>query len=456
MPRSSKPKFDIRSLAIEFATTCSLIPFTNNPRSHDKDHVADIEKSVNEFGMVIPILCDDRNVIIAGHGTLLACQSAGLEEVPVIRVGHLSEAQKVALRIAHNRLCESGKWDMDRLASNFEILYDQDLSFDLTITGFDTGEIDVARLGGKDSIKARAKAAAEVTEVVELPSANTTPVSRLHDRFVIDRHVVVCGDARDPAAYDLALDGQRADAAIHDPPYNTKIKDNVSGGGKKKHDDFIMASGEMDRDAFRLFIEQATALQLRYSKPGAYNCMFTGWYSMHDMLEAASRVFAVLSHICVWAKTNGSMGCPWRNSWEGILVHHDNDGKRTDNIRLGKFGRNRLDVFNYAGVNTFRAGRMDELDAHPTCKPVPLLADLILDITPIGGLVLDSFLGSGATILGAHQAKRRGVGIELDPKYVDVALRRIEHATGKKAIHSSGLTLDELALVRRNDDKGER
>lgn len=456
MPRSSKPKFDIRSLAIEFATTCSLIPFTNNPRSHDKDHVADIEKSVNEFGMVIPILCDDHNVIIAGHGTLLACQSAGLEEVPVIRVGHLSEAQKVALRIAHNRLCESGKWDMDRLASNFEILYDQDLSFDLTITGFDTGEIDVARLGGKERIKARAKAAAEVSEAVELPPANGKPISRLHDRFTIDRHVVVCGDARDPAAYDLALAGQRADAAIHDPPYNTKIKGNVSGGGKKKHDDFIMGSGELDRDAFRLFIEQATALQLRYSKPGAYNCMFTGWYSMHDMLEAVSRVYPVLSHICIWAKTNGSMGSPWRNSWEGILVHHNSDGKRTDNIRLGKFGRNRLDVFNYAGVNTFRAGRMEELDAHPTCKPVPLLADLILDITPINGLVLDSFLGSGATILGAHQAKRRGVGIELDPKYVDVALRRIEQATGKHAIHSSGLTLDELAVVRRTEDDGDR
>ena len=217
-----------------------------------------------------------------------------------------------------------------------------------------------------------------------------------------------------------------------------------------------MGSGEMDREAFRSFIEQATALQLGHSKPGAYNCMFTGWYSMHDMLEAASRVFAALSHICIWAKTNGSMGSPWRNSWEGILVHHNNDGKRRDNIRLGKFGRNRLDVFNYAGVNTFRAGRMEELDAHPTCKPVPLLADLILDVTPIGGLVLDSFLGSGATILGAHEAKRCGVGIELDPKYVDVALRRIEQVTGKKAIHSSGLTLDELAQARRTGDKGDR
>jgi DNA modification methylase len=456
MPRSSKPKFDIRSLAIEFATTSSLTPFENNPRAHDKGHVADIAKSVNAFGMVIPILCDDHNVVIAGHGTLLACQSEGLHEVPVIRVGHLSEPQKVALGIAHNRLCESGKWDMDRLASNFEILYDQDLGFDLTITGFDTGEIDVARLGGKESIKARAKAAAELAEVVELPGANITPISRLHDRFTIDHHVVVCGDARDPAAYGVALAGQRADAAIHDPPYNTKIKGNVSGGGKKKHDDFIMASGEMDRNAFRLFIERATALQLRHCKRGAYNCMFTGWYSMHDMLDAASRVFAVLSHICIWAKTNGSMGSPWRNSWEGILVHHNNDGERTDNIRLGKFGRNRLDVFNYAGVNTFRSGRMEELDAHPTCKPVPLLADLILDITPIGGLVLDSFLGSGATILGAHQAQRRGVGIELDPKFVDVALRRIEQATGKHAIHSSGLTLEELAKARRSEDKGER
>lgn len=204
MSRSSKPQFDIRSLAIEFATTCSLIPFKNNPRSHDKDHVADIEKSVNEFGMVIPILCDDHNVIIAGHGTLLACQSAGLEEVPVIRVGHLSEAQKVALRIAHNRLCESGKWDIDRLASNFEILYDQDLGFDLTITGFDTGEIDVARLGGKESIKAQAKAAAEVAEVVELPPANDKPAALQAAEAKIERFRL----------YAMSDDLERSDAVL--------------------------------------------------------------------------------------------------------------------------------------------------------------------------------------------------------------------------------------------------
>lgn len=454
MPKPTVAKFDIRSLAIEFVAASDLTPFENNPRVHDKAHVAEIAESVGNFGMLIPLLIDSHNTIIAGHGTLLACQSKGMTEVPVIRIGHLNEAQKIALRIAHNRLCEKGQWDLDLLASNFEILYDQDLSFDLTITGFDTGEIDVARLGGKERIKAAAKAAAEVAEVVEMPEPGTKAISRLHDRFTVDRHVVVCGDARDPAAYELALAGELADAVIHDPPYNTKIKNNVSGGGKKKHEDFVMGSGEMDTEDFRRFIAESAAQQLRHSKPGARNCMFTGWYSMHDMLEGCSRVYSVLAHICIWAKTNGSMGSPWRNSWEGILVHHNRDGKRVDNIRLGRFGRNRLDVFHYAGVNTFRAGRMEELEAHPTCKPVALLADLIIDITPIGGLVLDSFLGSGATILGAHEAKRRGVGIELDPKYVDVALRRIEKATGKKAIHSSGMTLDELAHARATQPEG--
>jgi DNA modification methylase len=425
-----------------------LQPFAKNPREHTKAHVEDIARSISEFGMVVPPLRDENYEIIAGHGTVLACKLLGMTEIPTICLAHLSSVEKAAFRIAHNKLCESGKWDLELLAANFEFIYNTDLSFDLTITGFATGEIDVARMGGKEKIKAAAAAAALNAETVELPGENAKVISRINDRFTIDRHVIVHGDARDISAYKLAMGDERANLALCDPPYNTKIANNVSGLGKKKHDDFVMDSGEMSPEEFESFISDAARLQRCYSQPGAYNCMFTGWYSMHDMLNAGAAVYTKLSHILIWKKSNGGMGKPWRNAWEGVLVYRVPGGKIHDNVALGKHGRNRTDVLEYAGVNTFRAGRMEELQAHPTCKPTALLRDLILDVTPVQGIVLDVFLGSGATILAAHEAERRGVGIELDGKYVDVAIRRLEKAIGKPAIHHSGMTFAELENAR--------
>lgn len=446
---------DIRALAIQIVAVKQLLPFESNPREHSDQHVGDIAKAIKAVGMTVPILCDEDYVIIAGHGTLLACKLLGMTEVPIICLENLSQAQKIAFRIAHNKLCESGAWNLDLLASNFEILYDQELNFDLTITGFDIGAIDVARLGGKEKIKAAAAAAASESENVELAEIPAVPISRLHDRFTIDRHVVLCGDSRDAHALKLALGDDRADLALSDIPYNTKILGNVSGLGKKKHPDFVMASGEMDSTTYQEFIEQSSKMQAAFSRSEAYNCTFTGWYSLTDILIANQRVYPKLAHMCVWAKTNGGLGMPWRNAWEGILVYRVPGGKVINNVMLGKHGRNRTDVFNYAGVNTFRAGRMEELEIHPTCKPVALLADLIIDITSIGGIVLDTFLGSGSTILAAHETKRRGVGIELDPKYVDVAILRPEKAIGKPAIHQSGKTFTELSADRRRDAEGE-
>ena len=168
-------------------------------------------------------------------------------------------------------------------------------------------------------------------------------------------------------------------------------------------------------------------------------------------MQLANRdVYRELKHICIWKKNNGGMGSLWRGAWEGILIYRVDGGRSHNNVMLGVHGRNRTDVFEYAGVNTFKAGRMEELSVHPTCKPVPLLADLIMDVTPINGTVLDVFLGSGSSIVAAHQAKRRGVGIELDPKYVDVAVRRVEEAVGEPAVHQSGRTFSELSAKRRD------
>jgi hypothetical protein len=440
------------SLQIQNVPPERLKPFKKNPRDHSKAHVAEVARSIGAFGMNVPILCDESYEIIAGHATLLACKLLKMTKVPVICLGHLTEAEKVAFRIAHNRLCEKGKWNAELLVANFEILYEQDLSFEFEDTGFSTGEIDVMRIGGKEAVKQAADAARLMTEVVELPDAEKKPVSRSFDRFKIGHHIIVNGDARDRRAYELALGQAKADLGLCDAPYGCAIAGHASGSGRVKHEDFIEGCN-LSPDELRELIGGASALQAAFSKPGAYNVQFTDWRAMFDMQMANREIYAELKHICIWKKTNGGMGSLWRGAWEGILVYRVAGGKPINNVMLGVNGRNRTDVFEYAGVNTFKAGRMEELEAHPTCKPVPLLADLILDITPINGIVLDVFLGSGSTILAAHETERRGVGIELDSKFVDVAIRRIEKRVGQPAIHQSGKTFDELAAERAQEDK---
>lgn len=452
-PKRKLKTRDIRALVVQMIAIELLKDFELNPRDHDDDHVQEIAESIAAFGMNVPLLADDGNVLIAGHATLLACKLLGYKFVPVIKLAHMTEPEKVAFRIAHNRLCEAGKWSLKLLAANFELLYDADTEFDLSVTGFEIGEIDVARMGGKDAIKAAANAAATEAELVELPDVPAKPIGRLGDRFTIGRHVIACGDARDIGAYKLALGDDRADLGLWDGPYNVAIANNVSTTGR--HGNFCMAAGEMSSAEFQGFVAETSKLAAAFSKPGAYNCMFTGWYSMTDMLVANLRVYPKLSHICIWSKTNGGLGQPWRNAWEGILVYRVPGGKIRNNVVLGKFGRNRTDVFTVAGVNTFRAGRMEELAAHPTCKPIQLLADLILDVTPIRGIVLDCFLGSGSSILAAEQSERRGVGLELDPRYVDVAIKRIEKTLNLPAIHQSGRTFSELAIARRDSNQGD-
>jgi DNA modification methylase len=443
--------FDIRDLKVKILEISAVKSSPRSPRKKIAKHIEGIGKSITEFGMIDPLLVDENYVLIAGESTFAACKLLKMSHVPVIVLPHLNEAQKVTIRIAHNRLCERGEWDLVMLAENFEFLIEDEYELDLEVTAYEFGEIDVLLAGGKDEITAQAKEAAETPEDLELPESPNPPVSRSGDRFGLGEHVVVCGDATTPAAYNLALGNRKADLGLTDSPYNVEAK-RISGRGKVKHGPFIEGSGEKSSEQFQDFIGQAAIQMAKFSRPGAYILFFTAWYSLVDIMAGCGRAFERLAHICIWAKTNGGMGSPWRNAWEGILVYRKKGGKIQNNIQLGKFGRNRTDVFRYAGVNVFRKGRMEELQAHPTCKPVALLKDIILDVTPIGGTVLDPFLGIASTILAAHEARRRGVGIELDPHYVDLAILRLEKHLGVEAIHQNGKTFAQLREERQKEE----
>jgi hypothetical protein len=291
---------------------------------------------------------------------------------------------------------------------------------------------------------------------VALPDPHRPPVSQLGDRFEIGQHILVCGDMRERSSYDLALGNKRADLVIADLPYNIPARQ-IGGLGKVQHENFLTGYGEMTRPQYRDYCGETFALLAAFSKPGAFNMSFTDWRVAADMIAAGEAVYDQLAHICIWAKTNAGMGSLWRGQFEMVLVFgvKGKPPRSRNNVMLGKHGRHRSDLWTYAGVNTFRKGRMEELSAHPTAKPTALLMDAILDVTPIRGLVLDPCMGSGSTIVAAHEADRGGVGIELDPRYMDVAIRRLQEAVGKPAIHQSGKTFAELEITRRQDCEDE-
>jgi DNA modification methylase len=239
-----------------------------------------------------------------------------------------------------------------------------------------------------------------------------------------------------------------------DPPYNVPIDGHVCGLGSIKHNDFAMAAGEMKREAYIAFLHSAITLLARHSEDGALHYICIDWRHVRELLEAADAVYREHKNICIWNKTNGGMGSFYRSKHELISVHKHGSAPHINNVALGRHGRNRTNVWDYAGVNTFRKGRLEELAAHPTAKPVAMVADAILDASNRNDAVLDSFLGSGTTILAAERVGRRGYGIELDPRYCDVALRRWSEMTGREPRHrKSGLSFEQISALRRTGDQ---
>jgi DNA modification methylase len=248
---------------------------------------------------------------------------------------------------------------------------------------------------------------------------------------------VLCGDARDPANYARLMDGREANVGFTDPPYNVPISGHVSGKGRVRHREFAEASGEMSPEEFERFLAETLGLGARHSRAGAVWFAFIDWRHLGEMLGAGKTVFDNLLNLCVWAKSNGGMGSLYRSQHELVFVFRVGGGSHRNNVRLGTYGRNRTNLWTYPGVNTFRPGRMEELEAHPTAKPVALVQDAILDVSAPGEIVLDPFLGAGSTVIAAERAGRIAHGLEIDAAYVDVILRRWRDETGAEPVREA-------------------
>lgn len=433
-----------RALALKVANqpVGKLQPNPRNARTHSEQQIDAIERSLKTFGFVNPILIDDENVIIAGHGRVVAAKRLGFSHVPTICLSHITEDEKRAYAIADNQLATLAGWDDELLATELAYLSEIEIDFDVTITGFETAEIDLLIGGLGEDVD-------ENAEAIPAIDRERSPISQLGDVWKLGEHRVICGDATDINAYGLLLGNDRADMCISDPPYNVKINGHVSGLGRTKHREFVMGSGELSPKKNELFLTSALMNQERYSQPGAVNFTFIDWRHVNELITAGKGVYGDPINLCVWVKDNGGMGSLYRSQHELVVVFKNSGGSHQNNVQLGRTGRYRTNVWNYAGVNSFRKNRMEELAMHPTVKPVPLIMDAIMDVSKRGNIVLDCFLGSGTTLIAAHKTGRRAYGIELDPVYVDTSIRRWQDYTGMEAVHAAtGRSFAEMTSIR--------
>lgn len=409
-------------------------------RKHGDKQVHQIAASIARFGFNCPVIIDDDNRIVAGVGRVLAAPQAGINRIPVVRLAHLSAAELRAYAIAENRLAEKSNWDDELLALELGELSGMDLDFDLELTGFGTAELDIIIGGTKDTD------AADDDAIEPVP---LVPISRRGDLWRIGKHLLLCGDARDQRDYDTLMGSDKAQMVFTDPPYNVKIGGNVCGLGSISHDEFAMASGEMTPSRFTEFLSESFARMVAASTDGAIHFACMDWRHMGEMLTAGQTHYSDLKNVIVWNKANAGMGAFYRSKHELVFVWKVGSAEHVNTFGLGGSGRYRTNVWDYAGITSAGADRLEQLAMHPTVKPVALVADAIKDCSRRGDIILDPFAGAGTTILAAERTGRIARAIELEPKYVDAALLRLERAAGIIAtLGDSGLTLDDIAARR--------
>ena len=411
-----------------------LVPNANNARTHSPRQIAQIARSIERFGFNNPVLIDGNNQILAGHGRVAAAKLIGISKVPVLEIHHLSNVEKRAYVLADNRLAQKAGWDDDILRIELQGLID--LDFDVELTGFETGEIDVL-IDGKDATGDDADDGCPDYD-------QSRSVAQPGDRWRLGDHILVCGDARDRRTYHCLMAGERAVYVITDPPYNVPVDGHVSGLGRVRHREFAMASGEMSQAEFADFLGQVFRQIRSHTVDGALAAIFMDWRHLAEMLVAGQKTFIELKNLCIWVKPNAGMGSFYRSRHELAFIWKCSSGKHVNNFELGQHGRSRSNVWEYAGVNSFKRGRMQELESHPTVKPVAMITDAIRDCSRRGDLILDPFCGSGTVFLAAERSGRRARAIEIDPHYCDVAIRRWQTRTGKSATHiESGTSFAE-------------
>ena len=396
----------------------TIIPYARNSRTHSAEQVAQIAASIKEWGFTNPILIDVDGEIIAGHGRLLAAQKLGLDEVPCITAVGWSDAQKKAYVIADNKLALNAGWDDELLAIEFGEL--KDLDFDLSLTGFDPDEL--AKLLQEPEKEG-------LTDEDDVPEAPEQPVTVEGDVWILGRHRLMCGDSTSIEHLERLCEGQLVDMWLTDPPYN------VAYEGKTK-DALTIKNDKMDDGGFRQFLTDAYTAADAVMKAGAVFYIWHADSEGYNFRGAAKDAGWTVRQCLIWKKQTMVMGRQdyhWKHEpclygWKDGAAHlWATDRKQTTILEFDRPFRNA---------------------EHPTMKPVELFEYQMLNNTKGSDLVLDSFAGSGTTVIACEKHGRQARLMELDPKYCDVIIKRWQDFTGQKAELEDGTSFDD-ALVKR-------
>ena len=398
----------------------SLKAAEHNVRVIDAGHVREVANAINALGFSVPVLIDADGIIIDGVVRAEAAKLLNLPLIPCVVAGHLDQRERDLLRIASNRLGEKGTWALDELQIVFEQLVLDEAPIE--VSGFDLVEID--------GILSEAEpAAAEEGPLV--PDLTHAAIARHGDIFLLGPHRVICGDALDAKSLYRLMAGSDVKMVLTDEPYNVQVAGNVTRGD---HREFAMASGEMSDEQFLAFNECWIRNVLGYLVEGGVLATFIDWRGLATVTNAARGLGLSQINLVVWGKTNAAMGSLYRSQHELLPIFKKGISRNTNNVKLGKTGRSRSNLWTYAGASSMGSDARRGLEHHPTVKPVAMLSDAMLDMSDRGDVVLDPFLGSGSTLIAAEKTGRVCRGIELDPLYVDLIVRRYQEVTGMPAV----------------------
>ena len=416
-------------------------------RKHPSAKIDKIAHSISINGFYNPILMDEHNEVICGEARLAAAKQLGLTEIDVIRITHLSRNQKRALRVMDNKCQEESSWSLDAIMTEVDALLSD--GFQLEDVGVDTAEWDALLEKSADPLTGEDPMDAQ-------PPPPNDPITRSGDVWVFaEGHRLACGDSLNETVRDNLLQGASVHAVNIDMPYNVSINKHVSTTGR--HREFAMASGQMSGAEFRMFNDKVMRACFSHLAPGRHCHAFMDWRSLHIMTQAGLEAGFDHKNTAVWVKPNGGMGSLYRSRHEMVLVFQKPGGKGINNVQLGKSGRNRTNVWEYPGASSFSATRQQDLADHPTVKNVVMIEDAIKDVTNRGEIVLDLFGGSGTTLLAAQRCGRIARLIEIDPTYVDVAIRRYSEAFGSvPVLEGRDLTYDQVKAQRADDTSSQQ
>ena len=426
---------------IEEVDIDTLHSFKKNSTTHSPKQIRQIANSYEQFGFLGAIIISEENEILAGSGRVAAARLLGMRTIPCIRNSSMTAAQKRAFALADNKIQRNAGVDLEILA--IELAELAELGIVMPDLGFEQYEIDQILIDADASSPKRKRSRDDVC-----PDIPATATTRPGDLWNLGRHRLWCGDAADSEGVGRLMGADRARMMFADPPYNVALSGHASGLGSIKHREFVQANGDLSPEEFTSWLVRAFSPSARLCVDGAiaFTCM--DWRHLAEMSAAGSQVFTEPKNLCVWVKTPG-MGAFYRSSHELVFAWKIGTAPHINTFELGQHGRSRTNVWNYPGMASFGANRMEDLARHPTPKNLQMVIDAILDVSHRGDIVLDPFGGSGTTLIAAHKCGRIARLVEIDPLYCDVIIERFRKVTGKVAtLETSGLDFDAVAAIR--------